>query len=126
MTALDNPGLIIKRIGEILTDLDERQNPYETAVGDLERLEAKWEFRYLTVLQTLEGGSADKRKANAYTSVVAQHAEFYGELVAARVAVKATRAVVGLLETQLSALQSVLKAQSRDGGNVQPSWRQAA
>jgi hypothetical protein len=121
-SGIDSPGLVIKRIGDILRDLDERQNPFEEAVGQLERLEAKWEFRYLTTLQTTEGGSAEKRKAQAYTATVAAHAEFYGELIETRAEVKATRAVIGLLEAQLSALQSVLRAQSREAGQSQPSW----
>lgn len=124
--SFDSPAAVMARISDILRDLDLRRNPFETAVGELERLEARWEFRYLTTLESASGSSAEKRKAQAYTATVAAHPEFYGELIECRAEVKSTRAVIGLLETQLSALQSLLKNQARDAGQVQPSWRNAA
>lgn len=124
--SLDNPGLVMQRIEELLADLALRQGPYESAVAELERLEAKWEFRFLTTLQTADAGSAEKRKAIAYTATVAAHPDFYGELIEKRAEVKATRAVVGLLDTQLSALQSVLRAQTREAfgspSAARPAW----
>lgn len=123
---LDNPGLVMRRIEDHLADLADRQGPFEAAVAELERLEARWEFRYLTTLETASGSSAEKRKATAYTATVAAHPDFYKDLVEKRAEVKATRAVVGLLDTQLSALQSVLRAQTREayGSNsaAQPQW----
>ena len=112
--SLDNPAAVMGRIDEILTDLAGRENDFEAAVKRLARLEAEWEYKLQLVIQTASAPSADKRKAEALTSCVAANADKYKELVDTAAEVKATRAVVGLLEAQLSALQSVLRAQTRE------------
>lgn len=123
--SLDAPGLVIREIERVLQTLDLKENPFEEAVKRLSKLEDDWEFAYLTTLEAVQGSSAEKRKATAFTTTVSANPEMYQQLRENRAEVKATRAVVGLLEAKLSALQSVLRAQSRDQWTTtqaQPAW----
>lgn len=112
--SLSDPGRVIRRIEDILKDLDERQGPFESAVADLAKREAHWELKLQRALIRADGSSDAKRKANALDKTVIDSPQDWELMVAKQAEVKATRAVVGLLEAQLSALQSVLRAQTRE------------
>ena len=122
---LDHPGLVMRQISAIEADLAERQNRFEEAVGELSGLHRDWEFVLQTTFLTTDG-TVREREAKTLTAAVAANSELYQQLKDREAEVAATKSVVRVLEQRASALQSVLRAQTREafgnGAGVQPAW----
>ena len=121
--SLDAPGIVMRSLAALEDDLAQRQNGHETDSDRLTHLDARWELTLAQTMLTVAESNAERRKAKALTMAVAANPELYQELMELRARVAGTKSVMAVLERRASALQSILRAQTR----IDPQmWQTAA
>lgn len=104
---LDTPHVVMGRLSDIERDLATRQNLYEQAAHHWYSAQREIKRQHATALLSSDAGSVTEKKAFADLAAIAvDGAEYEAEY-------EALKAVIRVLETRASVLQSILRAQGR-------------
>lgn len=104
---LDSPAVVMTRLFAIENDLAERQNPYERAAGNWYTAQREIKRAHAIALLSSTKSSVTAQRAEADLAALAcDGVEYEAEY-------EACKAVIRVLETRATVLQSILKAQGR-------------
>jgi hypothetical protein len=123
VTALSDPGLVLRRLEEIQADMAERQNEYEQAADDRARALRDWDKRLaICHAKFAVGTDAASRKANALMRAIEQD-DLYERLSDAEARYEALKVVMKNLESQSMIGMAILRSQ---GSAPNAAWRRDA
>lgn len=106
-TQLDSPAVVMTRLFAIENDLAERQNGYERAAGNWYTAQREIKRAHAIALLSSQKPSVTAQKAEADLAALAcDGVEYEAEY-------EAFKAVIRVLETRATVLQSILKAMGR-------------
>lgn len=104
---MDTPAIVMTKLSAIENDLAERQNGYERAAGNWYTAQREIKRAHAIALLSSSKASVTAQKAEADLAAMAcDGIEYEAEY-------EAFKAVIRVLETRATVLQSILKAQGR-------------